>query len=347
MCFIACIISSTERKLIFVLHIKRQANYHGQPTSMMVTALGSFTNMMQLLHSILIILAATTTTYILLSTIPPVHCGEYDQVINCTDGCLARPDIKWYIEWTTISKQFRCPVECICILGNRHVNMTCPERTAILQILYPVWDDFKSSWSSRGNVWSHTGIHGIEQSAFGTGFASLDWLDLSNNNIEEMHPQAFEGLTNLILLDLSNNYIVELHPQQFARLSLNQLFLSNNHINVIYSYVSLSHNLSLLDISSNNLVYFQLSTHVQYSYLVYLSLSKNKLSALPHGTFHNMVNLRYLDLSYNYFNEFESVMYFGDDPLAYLDIADIRYNMLQRVTFDSFRIFQNSTQITS
>ena len=136
---------------------------------------GSSKNMTQLLHSVFIIFAATTTTYILLSTIPPVHCGEYDPVINCTDGCsasgakdhllckdqstpiktgtgireCARPPVRrpWDWDspwdsphdeyWTTISKQFRCPVECICILGNRHVNMTCPERTATLQILYP------------------------------------------------------------------------------------------------------------------------------------------------------------------------------------------------------------------
>ena len=178
------------------------------------------------------------------------------------------------------------------------------------------------------------------------GLSNLELLDLSNNYIVELHPQQFADLTNLRLLLLSNNDIVELHPKQFEHNSiLGLLYMSNNLINVIYPYILLSNTTAILDLSINNLIFFQLSKHVQYSMLVSLLLSKNKLSTLPNGAFQNMKNLKYLDLSNNYFNEFESMAYFATNSLAVLDLLDLRSNMLQRVTNGSFQSLQNSTQV--
>ena len=58
-----------------------------------------------------------------------------------------------------------------------------------------------------------------------------------------------------------------------------------------------------------------------------------------------MVRLKYLDLSGNNLNAFYSVSYFVNNSLEFLDILDMRSNMLQRVNYESFHLFHNSTQI--
>ena len=229
---------------------------------------------MQLLHLVFIIFAATTTTYILMATIPLVHCGEYDQVINCTDGCLV-PFSAWHYE-ISISTHWKCPGECICILGNWNVTLTCPNGTSLLQILYP------PSWIIALS-WSDTGIHGMEINAFATGFTNLFWLYLANNNIVKLHPEQFVGLTNLDELDLSNNDIVELHPHQFVGLrNLWRLDLSNNEIMEMHpqQFAGLPSMVGKLDLSNNDIVELHPEQFVGIKFLEELDLSNNDIVEL-------------------------------------------------------------------
>ena len=216
---------------------------------------------------------------------------------------------------------------------------------------------------------SDNGIAEIHPEQF-LGLTELTHLYLSNNNIVELHPQQYAGLARLeflllsnnylvelpldlftdtkylSLLDISNNYIQALHPQHTGHLtSLDQLYVSNNHIKRAIEGL-FYYSMNLLDLSNNNLVFFQPFEHVEFDwyFIRYMSLSRNKLSTLPYGTFQKGTTILFLDLSHNYFNEFESMSYYADS-FASLGILDIRSNMLQRVTYTSFQSFQESTEI--
>ncbi len=75
-----------------------------------------------------------------------------------------------------------------------------------------------------------------------SGLPRLDFLDLSNNEQEEINSDMWLGIQTLIFLSLSFNKISLLHAGAFSTLpNLQRLILSINHIDTILPAPSLAH----------------------------------------------------------------------------------------------------------
>ena len=105
----------------------------------------------------------------------------------------------------------------------------------------------------------------------------LSRLDLSQNEIENLHAQAFNGLKSLLYLRLDSNRLSKiakglLRPCE----AIQTLVLSDNAITRLSAQL-----------------------FANSASLSHLGLDKNLLEDLPHGLFANTSNLKVLDLSHN------------------------------------------------
>ncbi|CAL9204300.1 unnamed protein product [Musa hybrid cultivar] len=153
--------------------------------------------------------------------------------------------------------------------------------------------------------------------------SSLEYLDLSNNEITYDAQQYFP---NLIMLDLRNNSLSGHLPPKILNMMprLKYLYLSNNKITEVKDMIlgGRPSSLELLDLSYNSLHGSQLVSHGNLSMLQYLDLGSNNLNGmLPEGIkllkglvelfldnnslslseddLANLSSLKYLDISYN------------------------------------------------
>lgn len=165
----------------------------------------------------------------------------------------------------------------------------------------------------------------------------LKYLDLSNNQIIFINKDAFFGLKSLINLDLSSNNLFDIN---FKSNSLIQLYLSTNRLNSIEmnSFKGLG-SLKELDLSYNQIRciedYALASTLPN---LTFLDLSENDLSdkSINNFTFVDMRNLKSLLLSNNKLTYLKS-SYFKD--LDQLIVFSVYQNELARFDLDLFMKF--------
>ncbi|XVF77262.1 hypothetical protein PTKIN_Ptkin14bG0029200 [Pterospermum kingtungense] len=131
---------------------------------------------------------------------------------------------------------------------------------------------------------------------------SLEYIDLSSNNLQGPIPSSISQLLNLTSLDLSSNKIQGPIPSSISQLkNLISLFLSSNELQgPIPSSTSQLLNLNYLDLSSNKLQGPIPSSISQLLNLTSLYLSSNNLSGIVEiGMFSKLQNLQSLDLSSN------------------------------------------------
>jgi hypothetical protein len=126
----------------------------------------------------------------------------------------------------------------------------------------------------------------------------LETILVSDNDIQMVHPEVFNGLQNLRQIDLHNNSIDYIHPSLFQ----------NNP------------NLSVLDLSCNDLKTLQ----VDFSYntkLKFLNLSVNMLTLEDLTIFRPLISLQILDLSNNQMENMSGEVFGGMGDLKYLSIS--------------------------
>ena len=133
---------------------------------------------------------------------------------------------------------------------------------------------------------------------------SLDYLNLSNNQINALPSGILQHCHKLKTLDLANNSLPSLDQSFFDNLKhLQKLNLSGNRLVTIPSrqfrdLVSLTH----LDLSHNQLSILTESTGLfepMSSTMSSLRLNNNRLKTIEAKVFHTLVNLKELDLSAN------------------------------------------------
>lgn len=126
--------------------------------------------------------------------------------------------------------------------------------------------------------------------------------------ITEVEPHAFAGLRNLRSLDLSNNQLAIIHPEAFSMQSqsLRELNLSRalyNHSSVLDLATSLRWStlgtLRGLDLSDNSLIYLPALIFSHLTSLQRLRLSNNSLVAIHNSTLSGLERLEELDLTLN------------------------------------------------
>ena len=134
------------------------------------------------------------------------------------------------------------------------------------------------------------------------------WMDLLKYRISEVESNSFAGLRSLRSLDLSNNQLAVIHPEAFSvqNQSLRELNLSRalyNHSSVMDLATSLRWSslgtLRGLDLSSNGLVYLPSRIFSHLTSLRRLQLSNNSLVSIHNSTFSGLERLEELDLTLN------------------------------------------------
>ena len=132
------------------------------------------------------------------------------------------------------------------------------------------------------------------------GLMYLKYLDLSHNNLESIHANAFECLVSLTELKLNNNALINVNNLFNSFKNLVSLDLSANKIQMLYDNV-LCGSLKNLNLSGNGLNRIWNNAFCGLVHLETLVLSENELSR-HHGSirtrvFNNLTSLKLLDIS--------------------------------------------------
>ena len=114
----------------------------------------------------------------------------------------------------------------------------------------------------------------IESNMFYRYLSSLETLDLSNNRITALAPNAVNDLRNLVSLHLSDNKITSIETIHFLGLE----------------------KLRELDLKGNEIENLTIANFVECSSLEILDLSYNMLSLIPVQTFIGMISLKVREL---------------------------------------------------
>ncbi|RXM90826.1 Fibromodulin [Acipenser ruthenus] len=135
---------------------------------------------------------------------------------------------------------------------------------------------------------------------------SLSDLRLSNNKINKIHPNTFEGLENLTSLLLNYNQIPDIGTALKGLKSLSLLDLSNNKLKKLPG--NLPDRLHQLYLEFNKINAIPDDYFRKFPKLQYVRLSNNELTdkGIPSNTF-NTTSLIELDLSYNRLQKIPSV----------------------------------------
>uniref|UniRef100_A0AC34FY40 LRRCT domain-containing protein n=1 Tax=Panagrolaimus sp. ES5 TaxID=591445 RepID=A0AC34FY40_9BILA len=163
-------------------------------------------------------------------------------------------------------------------------------------------------------------------SDFLVGFLKLKEVKLQNNKIRLISDDLFKELPSLEILDLSQNKIERIMSDAFLELKeLSSLNLSSNNLHMISSksFNGLS-GLSELDLSGNQFEKLQRETFDQLTGLAYMSLKINKIKMLPRLIFTEQKKLVKLDLGRNSIESIEEGAFSGLHSLKSLDLSSNR-----------------------
>ena len=178
------------------------------------------------------------------------------------------------------------------------------------------------------------GLNTLKAGDFG-GLSSVEWLDLTGNDLTELPEDMFSELSNLKVLVLTDNRFTELPADTFAGLSsLEELWLDANALKAVPEkvFAGLS-KLKVLRLDLNRLTQLPPGLFTDLESLEDLRLDGNRLSALPDGIFSGLSKLRRLQLG---FNQLSSL---GKQPLAELaalEELDLYDNQFWQLPADSF-----------
>ena len=225
----------------------------------------------------------------------------------------------WPREYRVCEFAFKCQSICNCILEDRYLTIQCIGESISLKVLYTSTDFIGLSWSGSGltgigskafvNLKGHeesrlllanNDISQLHPEAF-KDLANLIWLDLSSNNITHLNGETFNGLFNLQWLLLFYNQILKLDQHIFKDLgNLQYLFLSGNKIVDIHPMCFQGpYNMSILILSENNIEILPSDIFRGLQRLTTLTLDNNKMTGQQPNLFTDLGDVFFLDLSYN------------------------------------------------
>lgn len=148
---------------------------------------------------------------------------------------------------------------------------------------------------------SHNEIAQIHANAF-RELQQLHILNLSSNALAELDSQLFSGLTRLKQLQLNDNHILIIQPNTFAPLkSLLELDLSSNALRTLSGDMFGVNNLPLLrlNIEKNSIENVQPRALAAVANVNVLSLAHNQIRQLDDSLFESLKNLKILHLNNN------------------------------------------------
>jgi Leucine-rich repeat (LRR) protein len=164
---------------------------------------------------------------------------------------------------------------------------------------------------------------------------SLKDLKANNNKINKLEG-ALSFYDSLEFVDLSNNQIRHVGKYQFIKLSmLQQLNLSDNFVTHLYKETLLGPKaIQTLDLSKNILTSVPNGTFATLDTLVDLRLSHNKISSISWAAFKGLSRLRVLHLDYNLLSFIQADWL---EPLENLRFLYLSNNMIRALPAFTFR----------
>lgn len=176
--------------------------------------------------------------------------------------------------------------------------------------------------------------------------ASLTYLYLSNNRVENIELNGFAGLGNLTILTLSSNQLQKLPSNVFKPLTqLQQLYLNWNALIELESriFVDLSNTLTTLDMSFNKLNFIKQDWLFGLGKLTNLNLSHNSISHIELKSFDSLTSLDNLDLSNNCMFRIHSSTFSSLSRLVNLYLDE---NVLATIDPSSFTVLQSLNKLS-
>ncbi|XP_072547655.1 tsukushi isoform X2 [Salminus brasiliensis] len=187
---------------------------------------------------------------------------------------------------------------------------------------------------------SHNSISSITDSMLsGPGYTTLVSLDLSNNLITRVSPQAFSKLRYLETLDLSQNALESLGDGCFSGLPLADVDLSDNRFqdfNLDLFTTRGQETPITVDLSNNRLTTVSRNPKGHAPYIKGLTLAGNRLRTVPKLA---GIPLQYLSLDGNLITSIEEGAFEEMKDLVYLSLSGL--SELSTVQPGSFRGLRN------
>ncbi|XP_062576818.1 uncharacterized protein LOC134238715 [Saccostrea cucullata] len=173
---------------------------------------------------------------------------------------------------------------------------------------------------------------------------SLQTLDISFNGIRNLQQGTFEELSNTLYLNVSHNQITELHMDFLGVLpELRHLILRNSEIVMIHSneiYSKFNSSLELLDLRNNKIkTIFPKALH-WLSSLSKLLLSNNSITNTDDYFSRSMKMLVEVDLSFNSISNITDNMFSGLRRLGYLNLQNNQIQVLNDFSFSTLASLQ-------
>ncbi|KAI1289154.1 Chaoptin [Halotydeus destructor] len=170
---------------------------------------------------------------------------------------------------------------------------------------------------------------------------SLTKLNLSNNKQVNITSSTLSRFKNVQKIDLSQNFIEFLSPEAFKEdFSLQVLDLSSNRITELFSDVFRDNvNLRVLDISNNKLITLADNVFRLNHQLEIVNLDDNKLTCLPTSALrHVSSTIRILSCAHNRirFLRLEDVQLVSFNRLLELDVSDNQIKTIPENFFNDF-----------
>lgn len=158
---------------------------------------------------------------------------------------------------------------------------------------------------------------------------------MANSKLKSINPNTFDGLSSLEELDLSGNQIDELDESTFEKLiNLKTLYLGGNLLRRIPSRIFENlPNLRNISLENNQIQSIDPSTFKNNPLLEIVWLSGNKIKKINPKTFEGLKKLEYLDLRGNDCID----KYFGESSLR-----DLKNELVRKCHKDEIRVNEST-----
>ena len=191
---------------------------------------------------------------------------------------------------------------------------------------------------------TNCGIRIIESGAF-FYLHKLQTLRLNNNGLTSINDDMFLNNTILFILDLRDNNLFSFEVSQGIR-SLVHLDLSGNELQELPDFTGSWSNLTVLDLSRNNISEKGLDRLSDLSHLENMNLSFNSVRSVPAYTFWGLTKLVTLDVSNNVigslgYHSFIGLFELSELKIQYNQISNLNKSLLPLLSLRQVHIHRN------
>lgn len=125
------------------------------------------------------------------------------------------------------------------------------------------------------------------------------YLDLKNNDLEELQTSVFANIGIWKYLDLSNNSLINLQPGAFANSTLTEIRLGQNKLQSVKIGIFNGTKINILDLQDNEISNLEEECFYDMHQISSIDLRNNKITKFRKYRFNDLQNLRFIWLEGN------------------------------------------------